>query len=639
MLSMLSWGALFACGGSALEGRAPDGPGDSDEVDAVDTVEETETSDATDTRDGEVAPDTDAVDTDDTSGGDTDDGEIDVGPVDWEPVSLGDAGVIDDLVLVSDELGFAASGDRVLRWDGALWAAYGEPGGVVHGVWADKDVVVAAGDSVWTKPTDDGEAAWVELAGAPTVTWRAVVARGADDVVVAGDDGTVAHWDGTAWATRFSSATIDLRALWLRPGTSGDEGVFAVGTGGQLVTTVDGNWKASQIAQSSVVLSDVSGLPDGTLVAVGDQHTITIKRPTGLAWQGQVSNDERQRDLAAIAIDGDVARLFGTSGAVLSGGGSGGWNVDTSANVAAGLKDFAVADAAGGRVMALASTGGGVARTGTTWATLATAPEASLTGFAAGPADTLWAVGSDGFLAVRTAQGWSAVDSGTTNDLHGIAADGDVLWAVGAKGTILRIANGAVASLASPVPIDLYAVAATPLGMLACGRGGTLVSIAEGVTLASTGTTADLRAIVAGGDGRVWVAGAFGTLLRLGTSLGATPEVIASGVGGSLMALASMTDGVLAVGDNGVVVAATAGGATLEHESPGAFLYGVATRADGLAIAAGANGLVLVREGGAWSTEVATEGGATFEAVWLGDDEALIGGVFRLMHVEERVTR
>jgi|GEM_PF-1273066 len=664
---------FLACGGSALEGSGLDGAGDVEVGDGTQEVEG-EVGDGTDATDSDL-PDvvSDATDVPETTdGNDAGDIEVDVGPVDWEPVSFGDEGVIDDVVLVSDTLGFAASGSRVLRWDGRLWATYGEPGGsagTVHGVWADPEWVVAVGANGLAYErflVGGGGGLWQELPGAPAITLRAVVGRSSDDLFAAGDDGTVVHWDGATWTTRFTSATIDLNALWLRPGSVGDDGVFAVGTGGQLVSFVtpagggDKVWKAAQIAAGSVVLEDVIGLDDGTLVAVGDQHTITVKRPTASAWQGQVSNDERERDLAALAHDGGAnaganggVRIFGASGAVLLSSGPS-WNVDTTAGNVTGVKDFAVADSVvGGLVMALAGTGGGIQLAGTTWSSVATRPEATLTSFAR-RGDELWAVGTKGFLARRGPQGWTVVASGTDADLFAITALSDtVLVAVGAKGTILNIAledgSDVVTKVPTPVPVDLYGVApaasgvgAAAAGAIASGRGGTLMLIvADQATLLASGTTADLKAVQLGGDGRVWISGVFGTLLRMPAGEGGTfgvPEVIASGVGGALSAMAASSDGVFAVGDNGVILRANAATVVLENESPGAFLYAVATATSGAAVAAGSGGLVLVRSGATWTAEAVTERGATFDALYVSPDgaEALVGGAFRLMHVEAR---
>lgn len=638
---------LTACG-SELEGAfATDTVDTTDTVEVSDTdVQDTDTVDTVDSS-GDSSPDTADADTVEADTRDTTP-EVDTAPPpEWETVSLGDEGRVDALQLVSDTLGFAASGGRVLRWDGRLWSAFGDPFDTdVRGVYGTSDLVVAVGDGgrVATRPADGSEA-WTAIGGAPEVHLRAVVFRTKDDIFVAGDKATVAHWDGTAWSTRFTSNLINLRAMYLRAGSTGDDGVYAVGSGGQLVAKVGDAWRATQIAANTVILTDILGLPNGTLIAVGNEHTITAKGPNDPTWKGQTTADERKRDVAGLALGADgVVRAFGSAGLVLAQSGVV-WNLATGASVAAGLKDFAVADASptGPLVMALGKDGGGVRFDGTTWASLATSPEATITDFAAGASGAIWATGSRGFLARHDASGWSSVPVPTTNDLHSVdVTAGGIAWVVGAKGTVLRVAPGEKPVLVTtPIPLDLYGVVAVGEGAVACGRGGTLLAVTEaGVVVQASGTTADLKAITKGGDGRIWISGSFGALLRLPADVGGVVEAIASGIGGSLNDLAASSDGVYAVGDNGAILRATATNVTVEAESPGRFLYAVATGANGRAVAVGSGGALLRKTASGWVADVPTETGATFEAVYLAADGsvAIAGGIYRVSHVETRLT-
>jgi hypothetical protein len=117
-------------------------------------------------------------------------------------------------------------------------------------------------------------------------------------------------------------------------------------------------------------------------------------------------------------------------------------------------------------------------------------------------------------------------------------------------------------------------------------------------------------------------------------------EAIASGIGGSLNDLAASSDGVYAVGDNGTILRATATNVTVEAESPGRFLYAVATGANGRAVAVGSGGALLRKTASGWVADVPTETGATFEAVYLAADGsvAIAGGIYRVSHVETRLT-
>ena len=648
---------LMACG-SELEGVAPDARVDADTSEVTDT--NPDTNDTSDTNDpSDTTGDTEPGDTT----GDTDT-DVFVPPPEWQVESLGDLGRIDALELVSAELGFATSGPRVLRWDGRSWLAYGEPGRAqseagetreVHGVGSDGALVAAVGEGglIAVRPVDGGE--WALVEGGPEVDLYAAVMRGGR-LFVAGDGGTVASIaladlseDAPTFTTHFTSPNFSVRALWADPAKSEDEGVHGVTTGGYHVFRDGSTWRSLQAA-ANVTLLDIVGLANGDLVAVGDGHTVTIKRTNSPAWQGQATNDDRRRDLAALALSRDgTLRAFGASGVVLRQEGTT-WSLDSAAGVAAGLRNFRVAATVpnSSAVMALASEGGGVRFDGTTWQGLATSPESTVNDLA-GTAASLWAVGNRGVFAHRVLGAWSAAPLSGVGDLNAVAVtthEGvETAWAVGDAGAIVKASAGdstTVTVLNAPVPLDLFGVVATEDAVWASGRGGTLLEIdpaTNAITVRASGTTADLKSMALGGDGAIWISGSFGTLLRKDGA--ALPQIVASGVGGSLNALAPTASGVLAVGDNGVVLRATAAGVTLENEEPGRFLYAVATSPgarDTVAIAVGAGGRILRQSGADWLPEVPAQDQATFEAAWIdASGEALVGGIYRVHHLESRL--
>jgi len=623
--ALLIGGAGAGCYGSELGGTAPDVPTTPDATDAS-----SETGDGTAPGDVEVTetsvPDGETTDTPDTI----------VVPPEWETLGLGDAGPIGDVVVLGKELAYAVSGARVLRWNGATWLAYGEPGGAraLNGVWADADEVVVVGAGGLVARRKAGGPWQTVDAGTTRDLWD-VDGRAADDLLVVGDAATILRWDGATWTEKFTKDTIDLRSVWVDPKSSGDAGVLAVGTGGQLVSydTTASAFKAAQIAGNAVTLWDVLTDDAGTMIAVGTGHTITARRTVDVTWRGQATNDASERDVFALAKTHDGKLwAFGARGLVLQQSGTT-WGTVQAAQAAAGLKDFATAGVVPGKdgdVFVVAATGGGVRMAGTTWTPFGTRPEAGVKDLAAAPDGTLWAVGTLGLFMSRGDDGWSAhvlPPAIAKVDLESVAVTASgVVYAVGASGTIVKkVDDAAVVKIASPVPLDLFGVTASGSGAIACGRGGTLVTIDGGddtTAIRASGSVADLRAVMYGGDGALWISGAFGTLLRApGAGL---PAPILSGVGGSLNDLASVEGGVLVAGDNGVVLAADAAGVELLAETAGVFLQAIAVRGDAR-YAAGWNGTILHQDGEAWSSEV-TGTNLILEAIWLGQDEALAAG-------------
>lgn len=599
----------------------------------ADTVAPEDAADA-----GDDAADA-AVDAEDVGPGDVDDAvdaddaadAVVVPPPDWRLESLGDAGVIADLFAVSADELYAVGGGRVLRNAGGGWAVFGEPtGATLHGVWAGDGVVVVVGEGGLVATRAAGARTWEVADTGVDVTLRGVYGRDADDIWVFGDDATVLRFDGDAWTSEFTLAGIALHSAWIAPGTTGREGVYAVGSGGRLAVYEAGAWRTVQIAQGSAVLRDIFGVDD-TLFAVGTGATIAIKRPTAPNWQGQTSNDPRDRDLfAVVGAAGDDVVAFGAGGVIIRYDGTR-WSTEEATGpfyAAADLVSAAWVDGpAGGRYYAAAAAGGGLARVGAGgWLDMATRPELGVRDMA-GDADNLWTVGRGGLALTRGPQGWSAVDVGTGADLNGVDVGPDgVVWVVGAGGAVARVDGAEVTHPDALLPLELFGVAATADRVYVSGKGGTLVSFAPDggdPTLIPTGVAGDLRAVVVGGDGALWLAGAFGTLLRLDDG-DALPVAIPSGVGGNLNDLAATANGVLAVGDNGVVLEATADGVSLLNERPGLFLFGVAVSGD-VQFAVGWSGAVLRRVGDAFVDEVSGVSGV-LQAVWTDGAEAVVGG-------------
>lgn len=156
---------------------------------------------------------------------------------------------------------------------------------------------------------------------------------------------------------------------------------------------------------------------------------------------------------------------------------------------------------------------------------------------------------------------WATMSSGTTNDLNAIALGGNGLVAVGANGTILRSSDGGNSwgLQASGTTNDLYGVTYVNAQYIAVGAGGTVLYSADGNSWAISATpagTADLKG-VAYSLGVLYVAvGAAGTMISSPDLV--TWTTIAPVTTNSLNSIA-LGGQYVAVGDNGTILTSSDG--------------------------------------------------------------------------------
>ncbi len=416
------------------------------------------------------------------------------------------------------------------------------------------------------------------------------------------------------------------------------------GTGGRLVVYHEGGWATSHVASNDVVLNDLFGI-EGRLFVVGTDSTVSVRDGDTGSWIGQPTNLSKDRDLYAVgASDRDEVYAFGEAGTVLRWMGTSWQQVAVAAPMHAG-SDFVGAawaeasNAIDGRWLVVAGEGGGVtSEDAVLWSDMTTQPIAGLTALVADDSGDLWATGRDGLLMVRQSDGiWTSVATGTTYDLHGLTQGTDgSMWVVGEAGFVaMRDADGTMNVVAVPAFSDLISVHTEETVTVIGGKGGTLLK-RSGEEMAfvpwTIGTTTDVRAITRGGDDALWLAGGFGQLFRSEDDETATQ--INVGVAGGLNAMASTDEGVLIVGDNGVVVEVTgAGEVTHLFEQSELFLYGVSIAGD-YTVAVGWNGTALRFVDGEVVSED-TGAHQVLEAVWHDGIRAIAVG--RVGHAYSRM--
>ena len=552
-------------------------PEDSSSQGAVDTISEED-----------VASFEDVPSDEDTGAQGSDTSEPGPFEAGWQQEALGDLGTLSGLFVVDSSEAYAVGGSQVLRYNGATWASFGNLGEAeLKGVWAGGGVVVVVGEAGFIARRVVTKLSW-EIEESPTQQHlHAIHGRSDLDLWVAGNEGVILNYAGAeeGWTLVDQTSNIDLYGIHVDPELEGAAGVVTCGSGGRLVINDAGVWKTSHVASGNVTLRGVYGL-EGRLFVVGTGGTIAVRDGQDGSWVGQPTNMTKDRDLYAVAAsNNDKVYAFGAAGTVLRWLGTSWQTVQVGAPLHA-ADDFVGAswvkgvEGEAGYWMAIGSEGGGITSLdGSAWDDMSTQPGSGLTALVSSDDGRLWASGRSGLLMTRYQGEWSSIGTGISEDLFALtlSAEGEV-WAVGAEGTVLvRDVEGALSQLSVPAFSDLISIHHDPDTVVIGGKGGTLlrrVGGAEAFTPWTIGMTTDVRAIVRGGDGALWIAGGFGKLYR--SSDGEVAEVISSGVSGGLNAMSARGDGVLVVGDNGVILSVSQEGeVTLIHEQSELFLYGV----------------------------------------------------------------
>ena len=236
----------------------------------------------------------------------------------------------------------------------------------------------------------------------------------------------------------------------------------------------------------------------------------------------------------------------------------------------------------------------------------------------------VWAVGADrnGFGPLVThydGARWERVATGTTGDLWWVHALPDqTVFLAGAGSTILRRRPGEAAFARMPTPgvarhivFGLWAAAsddAWAVGSLTGARGGFIWRLdASGwrelpLPTSLRGTDPGLFKVWGDGQGRVWVVGNRGVVLRYAAG-SEEPELLSLGSSTTLFTVHGAGDQVVIVGlDTLVEGRAVDGALSPTNHSEGVLLQGVYVAADGQAVATGAGGVIYMRaKGGGWS--------------------------------------
>ncbi|HSA22742.1 MAG TPA: hypothetical protein P5076_14910, partial [Myxococcota bacterium] len=366
------------------------------------------------------------------------------------------------------------------HWDGLAWVE------VATSTSADLEGLWAAGPTDLWAVGDDGTL--LRSSGGEFSAWtsgtsedlQGVWGRAADEVYAVGRNGVVLRFDGAAWTPEQSGTDRHLWDVWGTPGgplyavgdsvyggvllwspvpgawqqrtvlpeTPGlyalggtaDTDVWAVGLGGAILTKSAGSWRSSSAITRR--LTDVCALEhaDGTIEgwAVG-WWSSGVLRWDGAGWQPfELAHNDQLQGVWCGGPQGTWA--VGSNGRVWRWGQ--GWSSAMTIGVDADLNAIAGRVVDGRAEVWAVGQDGTIARwDGTAWAVEASGGQALHGVWAAPPGGTFqaYAVGAEGTLMARGAQGWTAMESGTTRDLQAVTGETwDDAWIAGAGGTVLR---------------------------------------------------------------------------------------------------------------------------------------------------------------------------------------------------------
>lgn len=506
----------------------------------------------------------------------------------WETLSGGFGGDLHAVRFADASTGWAVgdSGKILKTTDGgAHWAAQAnEKTKPLRGLHAlTTSVAVAVGDSGIVKRTVDGGATWSTHASGVTTRLNAVVFASASLGWAVGESSVILRTNdsGKTWDSR-AGGTGNYNAAYV------GNHVWVVGDGGQIRRSNNINYSASfSTAPSGAIgATDLHGVhftSRNTGYVVGDGGLIARTTNGGggvnnVTWTVQTPVSEDLRHV--YFYDANNGYVVGAQGTVLKTTDAGAtWKVLASGTSAALASVHAPAEnvlyVAGASGTLLKSVSGGQSISGRE------SPQSfrAVTHYSASVAF----VAGDSGIILRTTNGgaaWQPMNTGTTRRLNGIFSNGSRVWAVGDGGTFLR----ATSNLASGTPAwteptnpfgsrRLNAVHFTSSNIgIVVGDSGYISKCTNSAnnSWATKGTgltNDDLLAIRFVDANTGYVTGRNGTILKT-TNAGENWTVLSPGSDADLRGVHPVSaDNVVAVGTDGTVLYALAGG-----DTPSSFL-------------------------------------------------------------------
>lgn len=311
--------------------------------------------------------------------------------------------------------------------------------------------IMQSSDGVtWSSPVDGAQTLFYGVGATTGEAW------------VVGDWGAMLRYTGSAWSPQTAGSTRQLRAV---SGTA--QGYFAVGQGGALLRSV-GTSVLSSTAAASPDFAGVSAVSATEAWAVGDAGN--IYRFDGNSWQKVVSGTGTALravwaagpgEAWAVGDAGLVVRIKAGSATSMSGG--------TTQNL---LSVWGIGPS---EVWAVGAAGTVVRYTGTAFSPVtAPATTKSITSVWGNLSSNVWMVAGPDVFVWNGNNYQKYTPSGL--DLSAVAGNGSDLYVVGMKGQLHRYSGGSFSSVETGTRNNLYGLALSTSTLWVVGDGGTILS-------------------------------------------------------------------------------------------------------------------------------------------------------------------
>ena len=424
-----------------------------------------------------------------------------------------------------------------------------------------------------------------------------------DDIFAVGFNGTVLHYNGTAWSVMFTGGTspVWLNSVW----GSSDSSVFASGSDGALLHYDGTSWRVIP-THTGEDLWDVWGLSDTSVYLAGTNGTVLRYNGAGISrMTTPISNTlysiwgSSEDNLWAVGWAGKLLHYDGAAWTEVDSRTRFGllslWGTDASNIYAAGeivlhydgvdwtpvtvreepdFKDVWAGSESSVNEVVVVGTGGRIMKSvGGDAFTMMTVDggtsTANFTGVG-GIVDTaLFIVGDGGVILGRDRSvltNWLPASSGVSTDLNAVTAvTSSLAYAVGDGGVVLQY-DGTdwlqIAGLTTNNLNDVWSdILASDTSVWVVGDAGTAFLCVNGVwDTVATNTTANLRSVHGTSPTDVFAVGDNDTFVILNPTLGGIPSSL--GTGEDITGVWSSTTGggcVFVIGTNGVAMVREAG--------------------------------------------------------------------------------